>query len=208
MAVYEKLIAVQSELKAPKNQFNKFGKFYYRNCEDILEALKPILKKHKATTFISDEIVVKENGSAYIKATVTFVDVETGETVSNTAYAKEGQGKNGMDPSQATGATSSYARKYALNGMYCIDDTKDADTDEYKVQTEAKKDTEAKKEVSADRITPAQLKELNGLLKAAGYNTEKVNNLKAAFGVSRLDELSKAQFDAVMSKVEGEFNGN
>lgn len=126
MSVYEKLLDVQNELKAPKSQYNKFGNYNYRNCEDILEAAKPICKKHKAVVFLSDKLVM--NGERhYIEATATFIDVETNETIEVTAYAREEESKKGMDSSQVTGASSSYARKYALNGLFDVDDTKDSD---------------------------------------------------------------------------------
>lgn len=126
MSVYEKLLDVQNELKAPKSQYNKFGNYNYRNCEDILEAVKPICKKHKAVVFLSDKLVM--NGERYyIEATATFIDVETNETIEVTAYAREEESKKGMDGSQVTGASSSYARKYALNGLFDVDDTKDSD---------------------------------------------------------------------------------
>ena len=127
MNIYEKLSVVQTELKAPKTQFNGFGKYKYRNCEDILEAVKPLLAKNKLTILVSD-MVENVNDRFYIKATVTLVDVETGENTTTQAYAREEENKKGMDSSQLTGSTSSYARKYALNGMFLIDDTKDADT--------------------------------------------------------------------------------
>ena len=127
MNIYEKLSNVQIELKAPKNQFNGFGKYKYRNCEDILEAVKPLLAKNKLTMLISDEI--EHIGERfYIKATVTLFDVETGETIITSKLAREEETKKGMDASQLTGSTSSYATKYALNGLFLIDDTKDADT--------------------------------------------------------------------------------
>ena len=129
MSVYEKLMNVQSELKAPKGQFNSFGKYKYRSCEDILEAAKPVLGKHKAVIVLSDTIEVNAD-RVYVKASATFIDVETGDCVQNTAYAREDAEKKGMDASQITGTASSYARKYALNGLLLIDDTKDADTDE------------------------------------------------------------------------------
>ena len=120
----EKLIAVQGELKAPKGQYNSFGKYKYRSCEDILEALKPLLVKHGLLLTISDDIVMVGE-RFYVKATVT---VSNGNaSVSNSAFAREDENKKGMDGSQVTGASSSYARKYALNGMFCIDDTKDSD---------------------------------------------------------------------------------
>ena len=127
MSVYTKLLNVQSELKAPKSQYNSFGKYKYRSCEDILEALKPILNKNKATVIISDDILFVE-GRHYIKATVKFIDTENGEMVENSALAREDEVKKGMDSSQITGSVSSYARKYALNGMFAIDATKDSDS--------------------------------------------------------------------------------
>lgn len=126
MNIYEKLLAVQAELKAPKSQYNAFGKYKYRNCEDILESLKPILTKVKATLIINDEIVNIAN-RFYVKATAKLIDVESGEHTETSAYAREEESKKGMDGSQVTGASSSYARKYALNGLFAIDDTKDSD---------------------------------------------------------------------------------
>lgn len=127
MTIYNKLLAVQVELKAPKSQYNSFGKYKYRNCEDILESLKPILEKVRATVIISDEIVNIAD-RFYVKATAKIVDVDTGDYVEVSAFAREDENKKGMDSSQITGSTSSYARKYALNGLFAIDDNKDADT--------------------------------------------------------------------------------
>lgn len=124
--LYQKLLSIQTELKAPKSQYNSFGKYYYRNCEDIQESVKPLLKLHNATLIVSD-CIVEVGGRIYVQATATFIDCETGESVSNTSYAREEETKKGMDSSQITGSTSSYARKYALNGLFCIDDSKDAD---------------------------------------------------------------------------------
>jgi hypothetical protein len=120
----EKLVAIQSKLKAPKSQYNSFGKYAYRNQEDILEALKPLLAEHGLIQTISDE-VVEVCGRLYVKATVTVTDGDAAVNVS--ALAREADEQKGMNPAQITGSTSSYARKYALNGMYAIDDTKDAD---------------------------------------------------------------------------------
>lgn len=127
MGVYAKLMAVQTELKAPKGQYNSFGKYKYRSCEDILEAVKPLLAKHKAVLTICDDLD-KIGDRYYIRATAIFTDIETGEQVSTLAYAREEESKKGMDGSQVTGTSSSYARKYALNGLFCIDDTKDSDS--------------------------------------------------------------------------------
>lgn len=127
MSIYGKLQIVQSELKAPKSQYNKFGGYAYRNCEDILEAVKPLLDKVKAVVKIEDEVVMIGE-RYYVKATASLIDAEGMGTVTNTAYAREEETKKGMDGSQITGASSSYARKYALNGLFAIDDTKDSDT--------------------------------------------------------------------------------
>ena len=127
----QRLLNAQSELKAPKGQYNNFGKYKYRSAEDILEAVKPINAKHGVLLTITDEPVLVGDWH-YIKATATVTDGT--ESIVVTAYARESLNKKGMDDSQITGTASSYARKYALNGLYLIDDTKDADTDEYRNQ--------------------------------------------------------------------------
>ena len=120
----QKLIEIQAELKAPKSQYNKFGGYNYRNCEDILEAVKPLCAKHEIVPLLSDEIVMIGD-RFYIKSTAKVTDGK--EEIATTAFARESKDKKGMDESQITGSASSYARKYALNGLFCIDDTKDAD---------------------------------------------------------------------------------
>jgi hypothetical protein len=124
--VYKKLAVIQSKLVAPKNQWNKFGNYSYRSCEDILEGLKPFLKEQSCVLIIHDEVVLIGE-RYYIKATVKLIDIEDNSEISNTAYAREEESKKGMDGSQVTGAASSYARKYALNGLFAIDDTRDSD---------------------------------------------------------------------------------
>lgn len=148
------LTQIQVELKAPKNMYNSFGKYKYRNAEGILEAAKPLLDKYHARLYISDEPVVKE-GKVYIEATCHYQDTD-GELVVK-GSAREAETKKGMDDSQITGTASSYARKYALNGLFLIDDTKDADTDAYYRQTHqtaakqsARKPAPAKKATKAD----------------------------------------------------------
>ena len=128
MNIYKKLIEVQNKLKVPKSQYNNFGKYNYRNAEDILEAVKPILENAGATIFIKDSIELIGD-RFYVKATVSFVDIESGSVIETSALARESEEKKGMDSAQVTGATSSYARKYALNGLLLIDDTKDNDHD-------------------------------------------------------------------------------
>ena len=117
---------LQMELKAPKGQMNKFGGYRYRSCEDILEAVKPLLHKHGMVLTVSDDLM-QFDSRYYICATATLRDTESSEFITNSAYAREAETKKGMDESQITGTASSYARKYALNGLFCIDDTKDAD---------------------------------------------------------------------------------
>lgn len=125
MTFQEKMVAVQSELKAPKGQYNSFGKYNYRSCEDILEGVKPLLNKYGLYLTIDDTVELIGD-RYYIKSTATLFDGDN--CISTSAYARESLDKKGMDSSQVTGATSSYARKYALNGLLCIDDTKDADS--------------------------------------------------------------------------------
>lgn len=127
MSLFEKLASVQSDLKAPKSQYNSFGKYNYRNCEDIIEAAKPLLKANGLLLSITDDVVLIGD-RFYVKATASVIDVTDGKTHSVTAFAREEKEKKGMDGSQVTGASSSYARKYALNGLFGIDDTNDSDT--------------------------------------------------------------------------------
>ena len=194
MNVYEKLIAIQSELKAPKSQYNNFGKYAYRNCEDILEALKPLLKEHKSTIYIADEIVTVLD-RFYVKATVTFIDAETGEKIINTAYAREEECKKGMDGSQVTGASSSYARKYALNGMFAIDDTKDSDF----TNTTTKGDNPG--------LSEAQIKRLLAIASKVNISADDVKKVVAKnFGVQDLRKMSKQQYDEICSRLEKKGN--
>ena len=190
MTVYKKLIKVQTELKAPKNQRNTFGNYNYRSADDILEALKPILVKHEADVFLSYKIIVKENLWTYVEATATFVDIETGESTCTTGYAREAETKKGMDPSQITGSASSYAGKYALNGLLLIDDTKDADTDEQHRQTAGNN----QKTFSKDDVTALRL----DLVKVATATKKDVNELEAwvaqQVGVDNFDAINQLSF--------------
>jgi hypothetical protein len=136
LTLSEKLMKIQSELKAPKNLYNSFGKYHYRNVESIQEALKPLQVKYGVFTTLSDEIV-EVGGRVYVKATADITDIVTKEFIEVSAYAREAEDKKGMDDAQVTGSTSSYARKYALNGLFLLDDTKDVDTEEYQSQANA-----------------------------------------------------------------------
>lgn len=130
MSLIEKLLEIQTKLKAPKGQWNKFGKYNYRSQEDILEAVKPLNKEYGLVLYLTDEPVLIGDWH-YIKASAVLRDVKTGKSTEVNSYAREPLNKKGMDESQITGTASSYARKYALNGLYLIDDTKDSDTNEH-----------------------------------------------------------------------------
>lgn len=135
MGMAAKMLKIQNGLKAPKNQYNDYGGYAYRSCEDIVNALKPLLAGENLFMYISDS--VEQIGDRYyIKATVSLTDCESGEKLENTAFAREPVARKGMDESQITGTASSYARKYALNGLFCIDDCKDADTNECAKESE------------------------------------------------------------------------
>lgn len=159
MTIYEKLSAIQSELKAPKSQYNSFGKYNYRNCEDILEAVKPLCAKYKAVSVMGDE-VIQIGERYYIKSTARLIDLESDGVVENTAYAREEAEKKGMDGSQVTGASSSYARKYALNGLFAIDDTKDSDTTNNGGRERTKAEKKAQPVRKTDEFKPLTKSEL------------------------------------------------
>lgn len=196
MNIYKKLLEVQSKLKCNKAQYNTFGKYAYRSCEDILESLKPILSEVGATIFIKDEVEHVE-GRFYIKATVTFIDIETGESINTQALAREEESKKGQDASQTTGSCSSYARKYALNGMFAIDDTKDADAtnDHGKGKSEGNKTT-------VTTISDAQLKRLYAIANKKGYKKEQIADaVKRKFDCG-ISEMTKTQYDQVVAGYE------
>ncbi|QCD52835.1 ERF family protein [Campylobacter sp. RM16192] len=161
------LSKIQCELKAPRGQFNKFGGYAYRSCEDILEALKTLLEKYEAVVTVSDEIVNIGN-RFYVKATAT-IKTKDGET-SVTAYAREADTKKGMDEAQITGAASSYARKYALNGLFAIDDTKDADATNTHDKDEPKQEVKQPNTNKRPELTIEQLNDLSGLIEATNTN--------------------------------------
>lgn len=151
--LYDKLILMQSELKAPKTNYNDFGKYSYRSCEDILEAVKPLCKKYRALLTLTDDIEVIAD-RVYVKARAILRDVDDYNTaIEVQAFAREPSEKKRMDSSQITGTASSYARKYALNGLFCIDDTKDVDTNEYQKQTKDIKKLEKKVDKPKANIT-------------------------------------------------------
>lgn len=176
--IYEKLAKVQAELKAPKGQFNSFGKYHYRSQEDILEAVKPILSRQGMTINLTDDIVLVGE-RYYVKSTATVSDGT--DTISVTAFAREPNEKKGMDESQITGTASSYARKYALNGLFAIDDTKDSDTEEQPKPTIEKREATPSPKQPTNKLDEALIKEASSLKidlnKVATYLKKNVQDL-------------------------------
>ena len=192
MNIYEKLLNVQTELKAPKGQFNAFGKYKYRSCEDILEALKPVLNKYKLTFFINDEIV-EVNNRNYVKATITIINIEKpDEQIQTSALAREEETKKGMDGSQITGASSSYARKYALNGMFMIDDTKDSDS----TNTHGKDKTEQEKVQDFLNSRNGMIEKLSEYVKG-----DRLERMLKNYGVNELFEMKDEQLKDACKKI-------
>jgi len=195
----EKLIKIQSELKAPKGNYNSFGKFHYRSCEDILEAVKPLLAREKCMLTMTDEVVAITD-KVYIKATATIIDLDNKVHCSTSAYARESENKKGMDESQTTGTASSYARKYALNGLFLIDDAKDADTNEFqqtkqKAEQKSKKKTETGKEEW--RVKVLKLAKEKGITAIDLAKKYKLNNSTSAERFKEIyEELKKEDNNA------------
>lgn len=200
----QKLLNIQRDLKAPKSQYNSFGKYNYRNCEDILEAVKPLCAREGACLTISDE-VVQIGERYYIKATATLYDSKTSEEINHvTAYAREEAEKKGMDGSQVTGAASSYARKYALNGLFDIDDTKDADSDEKSEQPVKSGNTAAKaaksdKETGEAKNTP---KSYADALKAAMEMEISIKGVNHKIGEMSQEQLLYIKNNAKSEKIQ------
>lgn len=188
MEFIEKIVAIQSELKAPKGQYNSFGKYNYRSCEDILEGVKPLLTKHGLVLTIQDSIDLIGD-RFYVKATATITDGK--EQLSTSAYARESIDKKGMDASQVTGATSSYARKYALNGLLAIDDTKDADTMD-----------NSKKPVQQTQETVYNWQTLKARATQGGISEEElVQYVTETFKVSKPSELKQEHYQQAFNWV-------
>lgn len=202
-SLIEKLSVIQNELKAPKNQFNNFGKYNYRNCEDILEAAKPLCAKHRTSLVIHDEIVLVGDRH-YIKAIVTLFDLDSDSTIQGSALARESLAKKGMDDSQVTGATSSYARKYALNGLFNIDDTNDTDSDEYKAQAENSKETpKGNNRNNSSSVLEAREVKMAKIHKF--YSTRKKSFgpvLKGFAKDKKISELNDAELDGILELIE------
>ena len=187
-----KLLQIQNTLKAPKGQYNKHGGFNYRSAEDILEAVKPLCAANGCILTISDSIE-QVGDRFYVKATATLTDCETDASISVTAFAREALERKGMDSSQLTGACSSYARKYALNGLFCIDDTRDADTNEYIAQA----NSTAREFLDAPEPSLTYREKVIILGEEKGMTTL---DLAKQFGLNR--ETTEARYKEVLAELE------
>ena len=195
MGIQEKLMNIQYELKCNKSQYNSFGRYAYRSSEDILEAVKPLLYKYKATLVINDDIVLIGD-RFYVKATSKITDIETGECVESTAFAREDESQKGMSSAQVTGSVSSYARKYSMNALFAIDDNKDADS----TNTHGKDIKPNMTPVSG--LTDAQLKRLFAIGNKAGFKKDVVEaTVKKMFGCEPKD-MTKDQYNTVCERLE------
>lgn len=196
VSIYRKLLNIQKVLNVPKSQFNKFGNYYYRNAEDILNAIKPLLWEQDCTAFFREDYIEQIGDRYYLVATFDFVDVDTGEKITVQARAREEETKKGMDGSQITGAASSYARKYALNGIFLIDDAKDADSDEYHQQNNQ---NQAKNQKPKHGQSSNQQSQQNNAAQSDFIDNEQY---KAVYGKVRTwARLKNANFDQVANYV-------
>lgn len=217
MSIQSKLLEIQKELKVPKGQWNDYGKYHFRSCEDILEAVKPLAHERNCIVLLTDDIVVAGDWH-YVKSIAMLKDCETGEVVSNAAYAREIEKKSGMDESQLTGTASTYARKYALNGLFAIDDVKDADTNEHRKQTNAGKGQQNKNgqnkggnrsDGKPNKLSDAQI---NRLMKIAN-KSDKVQKdnvegfvralVKQRLNKDDLKDMTRAEYDKICNWLEG-----
>ena len=200
--IYKKLMLVQSKLKAPKNQYNSFGKYSYRSCEDILEGLKPLLNEVEAIITLNDE-VVNIGERFYIKAIATFIDIATGEKVEVSALAREDETKKGMDLAQVTGSVSSYARKYALNGLFAIDDTKDSDsTNKHDKDKGNVTNLNSENKWTNPKLTESQIKRLYAIAYKKGIAADKVKEQVLKKFNKEVKDLTKNEYDKVCEGYE------
>ena len=176
----EKLLNIQMELKAPKNQYNSFGKYKYRNCEDILESVKPLLQKNKVTLTLEDDVVLVGD-RIFLKSTAILQDLESESVLTNQAFA-ETSNHTGMSSEQSTGTASSYCRKYCLNGLFLIDDTKDPDTDEFHKHTTVE-----------EKATEKQI----GLIIDLVDDTDSMLNY---YGIEKIEDLTKKQASEIIKR--------
>lgn len=199
MGIHEKMMHIQTTLKAPKNLYNSFGNYKYRNAEGILEAVKPLLAENKMSMYITDDVQAVGD-RVYVKATVKILDTETGEWVETSALAREALNKKGMDDSQITGTASSYARKYALNGIFLLDDTKDADTDENQKERKARADKQTD-DNNAEAIRGMKISKIkqDTLLSLCDEMAFDINKILASYHHESISEITEGEYQYIVS---------
>lgn len=204
MTIHEKMMKIQTTLKAPKNKWNDYGKYNYRNAEGILEAVKPLLEEQKLAMYITDDVIAVGD-RVYVKATVKVQDIETEASVVTTALAREALNKKGMDDSQITGMASSYARKYALNGIFLLDDTKDADTDENQKERTAranKQEQEKNKEkLEQMKISLVKQKTLLDLCEDEQFD---INKILKSYKHESIKDITEGQYKYIVANKDAE----
>ena len=202
MGIYEKLLTVQQKLNAPKKHYSDFGNYYYRSCEDITEAVKPLLMEVKAVLLLTDEIVTV-GGRFYVKAVAKLLDVESDGVVEVCGYAREAESRSKFDVAQLTGTASSYARKYALNGLFALDDAKDADAMPPAQQQAEKPAGGSQKPANSDRaekaaakVTSHQLAQLQDMTKKKGVT---VDSIVKDYQLAQAQDMTTAQWAQTMN---------
>lgn len=205
MNIYEKLLEIQNELKAPKSQWNDFGKYHFRSCEDILESIKPLCVKEKVLLYFTDKVeCIQER--YYVESTAHLINIENlEERIDVTASARESLTKKGMDESQITGTASSYARKYALGGMFNIDDTKDADSSEYYKTTQETKSVKKQvttPKVAESKITATQVTTFNNWIKNNKIAEDVVTDSLIKRGYEKIEDVSAKDYRNIVLELD------
>lgn len=200
---YKKLLNIQKELNVPKGQYNEFGGYSYRNAEDILNAIKPLLWENECTAFFRKDVIEQVGDRYYLVATFDFVDISTGEKITVEARAREEEKKKGMDASQITGAASSYARKYALNGIFLIDDAKDADTNGYQKQQKQGANTKQQKQYINDNQLQQIYNGINQLAQMTNQNPDIVaSGILVRYNINDFRAVPTEHFNEVINYIK------
>ncbi|MFR4588585.1 MAG: ERF family protein [Streptococcus lutetiensis] len=203
VTIYKKLLNIQKELNVPKGQYNEFGGYSYRNAEDILNAIKPLLWENECTAFFRKDVIEQVGDRYYLVATFDFVDISTGEKITVEARAREEEKKKGMDASQITGAASSYARKYALNGIFLIDDAKDADTNEYQKQQKQGANTKQQKQYINDNQLQQIYNGINQLAQMTNQNPDIVaSGILVRYSINDFRAVPTEHFNEVVNYIK------
>ena len=198
--IYEKLANIQKELFVPKGQNNDFGGYPYRSCEDILKKVKPLCEKNDCVLLLTNE-TIQVGARNYIEAHARLVELETGEKIESVASAREAESKKGMDESQITGTASSYARKYALAGLFCIDNERDADTNEYTKRTKQAEEATSVPE-SVPMCTEEQKNEINDLLKSKKCSKKKFEEIQKKYKFNSSADLTRNKAQMVLDAMK------